>query len=111
MSSGTGRATSQYSGIDWKNKPRMVCRLKLLSRLQLCAGTGGQKPRSLASLGMTMLERFAFMTEILLGGFFRWLNAEIFHHHLQILPGLALLARIAQQIRGVIGHGEARARP
>ena len=62
-------------------------------------------------LGMTTLRYVNGPEYGLLPGFFRRLDAQVFHHHLQILPGLALLARISQQECGMVGDGQARARP
>src|SRR4029077_10610177 len=73
MSSGTGRATSQYSGIRSQGI--------VVSENSSDAGRTGMAD--------------------LLGSFPGWLDPQILHHHLQILPSLALLARIAQQIGGM----------
>src|SRR5580692_6448822 len=65
----------------------------------------GQKPGSLAMLGMTAPLPDYF------GSFFRRFDPQILHHHLQIFPGLALLPRIAQQVCGVISDSKTCARP
>src|SRR5215467_4985625 len=38
--------------------------------------------------------------------FFRWLQAQIPHDHLEILPGFAFLPRVSEKKRRVIRHGE-----
>ena len=42
---------------------------------------------------------------------FWWLQSQMFHDHLQIFPGLTLLARIAEKERGMVGDRELCALP
>src|ERR1700678_526662 len=82
MSSGTGKETSQNSGIGLRINYGWGARAE---------GSG----RACPSLGVWFLR----------------LQAEILHHHLQIFPRLAFLSRVAQQVRGVVGDCKARAGP
>src|SRR5882672_6925292 len=81
MSSGTGRATSQNSGIDFGRRSQRIA-----------ASPEEREPA-------------------LLGRFFWRLDPKILHHHLQILPRLALLARISKQICRMISYCKTRSGP
>src|SRR5271170_1196662 len=110
MSSGTGSATLQNSGIDWKDKLRCFLRdvrqpRKAVKELSAGIAVARADMRSFASLRMTV----HLYEGSLLGSFFRRFDAQVLHHHLQVLPRFALLARIAQQECGVVSDGQARA--
>src|ERR1019366_10573428 len=100
MSSGTGTATSQNSGIGWKDKPG-------LSLLRWSPCQGG----FLFMVGMVRLRRslasrligFAQHDKSLLFTLFGRLEAQVLHDHLQIFPGLAFLPGIAQEKCGMVG--------
>src|SRR4029077_1140673 len=111
MSSGTGRATSQNSGIDWKdNLERIRHPANCLPEL---SGRSWYLPEAATPMARpkTKVPRVARDDNSLVGSLLGRLDAEIFHHHLQILPRLALLSRIAQQERGMISDGQTRSWP
>src|ERR1035438_1218197 len=97
MSSGTGRATSQNSGIDWKDN--------LENPAPAETGKAGRDPSFCSGRQLIVTKQSLFSR------FFRRHDAQVLHHHLQILPRLALLSWIAEQKRGMVGDGKARARP
>src|SRR5579871_2869524 len=103
MSSGTGRATSQNSGIGGR-----------INYASVCADYGSaEKVGGLDCVRHTFRFRCASfgMTLKNLAVLLWWFHSEILHHHLQIFPGFAFLAWIAQQECRMVGYSELRPLP
>src|SRR5579864_8267164 len=103
MSSGTGRATSQKSGIGGRINYASACadygpaeKVGILDCVRHTFRFG------CASFGMTLKDLAVLLW---------WFHSEILHHHLQIFPGFAFLARITQQERRMISHDQLRPLP
>ncbi len=89
MSSGTGTATSQKSGIGWKDKLRHVWSGSFDVAKRPHAGVArsdGRRSRSVPTCSVSGAQ------------------AQVLHHHLQVFPGFALLARIAQKKCRMVGN-------